>query len=177
MHRSLCSNEFHSIEFTESMFGRRETKIPRTTLFHSTQTHRLRTHCVVLSILRLHRSIRLLLLKEFKKYESQSIFLSLVARHTLDKDDSIRSFCLSALQETGLSTLESVLGEEGMIDTLRRIAATPFNEMYHSLVTSLLRYVIQKSAQKQNISLAQIEEDPLLHLLSDGKSRFCLPRF
>ena len=110
----------------------------------------------------------MLLLKELKQHQSQSAFLSLVTRHTLDIDESIRSFCLSALQDAGMSTLESVLGEEGVFDTLRRIAATPFNEAYHSLVTHFLRYAILKTAQRQDLSLPQLDEASLLQLLSEG---------
>lgn len=110
----------------------------------------------------------MLLLKELKQHQSQSDFLPLVARHTLDIDESIRSFCLSALQDAGMSTLESVLGEEGVLDTLRRIAATPFNEAYHSLVTHFLRYAILKTAQRQDLSLPQLDEASLLQLLSEG---------
>ena len=110
----------------------------------------------------------MLLLKELKQHQSQSDFLPLVARHALDIDESIRSFCLSALQDAGMSTLESVLGEEGVLDTLRRIAATPFNEAYHSLVTHFLRYAILKTAQRQDLSLPQLDEASLLQLLSEG---------
>lgn len=110
----------------------------------------------------------MLLLKELKQHQSQSDFLPLVARHTLDIDESIRSFCLSALQDAGMSTLESVLGEAGVLDTLRRIAATPFNEAYHSLVTHFLRYAILKTAQRQDLSLPQLDEASLLQLLSEG---------
>ena len=117
-------------------------------------------------------SIRLLLLKEFKQQQSQSVFLSLVARHTRDKEESIRLFCLSALQDAGIATIESALGEEGVFDTLRRIAAAPFNESYHSLVTHFLRYAILKTAQKKDIALTQLGEDALLHLLGEGTFTF-----
>lgn len=101
------------------------------------------------------------------------MFLSLATRHTRDKDESIRSFCLSALQDAGIATIESVLGEEGVFDSLRRIAAAPYNETYHSLVTHLLRYAILKTAQKKDVSLTQLGEDALLHLLGEGT--FSLP--
>lgn len=98
------------------------------------------------------------------------MFLSLVAHHTRDKEESIRSFCLSTLQDAGIATIESVLGEEGVFDTLRRIAAAPFNESYHSIVTHFLRYAILKTAQKKDISLTHLGEDALLHLLGEGTS-------
>lgn len=125
-----------------------------------------------LSIHPLSRSIRLLLLKEFKQHQSQSVFLSLVARHTRDKEESIRLFCLSTLQDAGIAAIESVLGEEGVFDALRRIAAAPFNESYHSVVTHFLRYAILKTAQKKDISLTQLGEDALLHLLGEGTFAF-----
>lgn len=81
-------------------------------------------------------------------------------------------FCLSALQDAGIATIESALGEEGVFDTLRRIAAAPFNESYHSLVTHFLRYAILKTAQKKDIALTQLGEDALLHLLGEGTFTF-----
>ena len=173
MHGSLCTTPLDSMFFYRMLVQMKKSK---SSMIDSFQFFSITS---ISSPQRRHfdssvsRSIRLLLLKEFKQHQSQSVFLSLATRHTRDKDESIRSFCLSALQDAGIATIESVLGEEGVFDSLRRIAAAPYNETYHSLVTHLLRYAILKTAQKKDVSLTQLGEDALLHLLGEGT--FSLP--